>query len=98
MSAKSEIRKALRKEYDRAGDNPPHVNRAWDLIKAQMPDARRSRVREVLKEDEFTQRRHGPGRKATPRPTQPTTAQEDSRSGSKSCSPREDGTDGAVPS
>jgi hypothetical protein len=50
-----EIRDRLRKLNEEAGDNPPNVNRAWDLIKVQMP-APRSRVREVLKEDEFAGR------------------------------------------
>jgi hypothetical protein len=74
MSPKPEIRTALRKIFDEAGDNPPNVNRAWNLIKVLLPDATRSRVREVLSEEEFARRRRGPGRKVTPRPSPPTTA------------------------
>ena len=66
MSPKPEIRTALRKI--------PNVNRAWNLIKVLLPDATRSRVREVLNEEEFARRRRGPGRKVTPRPSPPTTA------------------------
>jgi hypothetical protein len=60
MSPKAEIRKVLRNVFDRAGANPPNINQAWDLIKHQIP-ASRSRVREVLKEDEFARRRRKPG-------------------------------------
>jgi Protein of unknown function (DUF3631) len=62
-ASKDTIRKELRKIFDEAGDDPPNMNRAWRLLKARLPDARRSRVREVLKEDEFARRRRGPGRK-----------------------------------
>jgi hypothetical protein len=69
-ASKPQIRKSFRRIYDEAGDNPPNVNRAWDLIKVQMPVAR-GRVREVLREDEFAHRRRGPGRKAKRRPSPP---------------------------
>jgi hypothetical protein len=74
-ACKGMIRELSRKIYGDAGDNPPNINQACDLIKRQIP-ASRSRVREVLKEEEFARRRRGPGRKAIARPTQPTTAQE----------------------
>jgi hypothetical protein len=74
-ACKGTIREALRKIYDEAAASPPNINQASDLIKRQIP-ASRSRVREVLKEDEFARRRRGPGRKAKPRPDEPTTAQE----------------------
>jgi hypothetical protein len=73
-AGKDRIRKALRTIFDEAGDNPLNVNRAWDLIKVVLPDARRSRVREVLAEPEFVRRRRGPGRKAKRSP-KPTVAQ-----------------------
>ena len=75
-AGKAKIREGLRKIFDEAGDNPPNMNRAWDLLKLRLPDARRSRVREVLREPEFAVRRRGPGRKRVPRATPPTTAQE----------------------
>jgi hypothetical protein len=68
---KGAIREVLRKIFDEAGDNPSNMNRAWDLLKVRLPDARRSRVREVLREPEFATRRRRPGRKATPRPSEP---------------------------
>jgi hypothetical protein len=74
-ACKGTIREALRKIYDEAAASPPNINQASDLIKRQIP-ASRSRIREVLKEDEFARRRRGPGRKAKPRPDQPTTAPE----------------------
>jgi hypothetical protein len=74
-ASKPQIRKILRQIYDEAGDNRPNMNRAWDLLKVLIPDARRSRVREVLREPEFARRRRGPGRKAKRRPSPPTTAQ-----------------------
>jgi hypothetical protein len=66
-ASKQQIRQALRQIYDEAGDNPPNVNGAWQLIKARLPNARRNLVREVLREDEFARRRRKPGKKATPR-------------------------------
>jgi hypothetical protein len=62
-ASKAEIREALRKIYDKAGDDPPNVNRAWDLIKLEMLHVRRSRVREVLDEKEFARQRREPGKK-----------------------------------
>ena len=62
-ASKPQIRVALREAYDAAGDNPPNVNRAWDLLKQRLPSARRKRVREVLGEEEFARRRREPGRK-----------------------------------
>jgi hypothetical protein len=73
---KGTIRSALRKIFDEVSDHPPNVNQAWDSLKVLRPDARRSRVRDVLREAEFACRRRGPGRKTTHRPSQPTTAQE----------------------
>jgi ribosomal protein S20 len=75
-AGKATIRTTLRKIFDEARDNPPNVNRAWVLLKMLLPDATRSRVREVLKEAEFARRRRGPGRKAKRRPIQLTTVQE----------------------
>jgi hypothetical protein len=60
--SKAKIRRELRKIYDDAGDDPPNVNRAWDLLKVKLPHAR-SRVREVLREDEFARRRRKPGKR-----------------------------------
>ena len=68
-ASKLQIRQALRKIYDEADDDPPNVNQAWALLKLQLPDAGRRRVREVLKENEFLARRRGPGRKAKRRPS-----------------------------
>jgi hypothetical protein len=62
-AGKGAIRKALHEIFDEAGDNPPNVNRAWDLVKHQIPVSR-SRVRQVLDEEEFIPRRPRPGRKA----------------------------------
>jgi hypothetical protein len=73
---KDRIRKAARDLYDQAGNNAPNINHAWDSIKVLIPGAPRSRVREVLREPEFARRRRGPGRRATRRSDQPTTAQE----------------------
>jgi hypothetical protein len=73
---KDTIRKVLRNVFDEAGDNPPNMNRAWDLLKVRLPDARRSRVREVLREPEFATRRRRPGRKAKRSPKSPVIAQE----------------------
>jgi hypothetical protein len=74
-AGKETIREALRKIFDEAGDSPPNMNKARNLIKGRIP-ASRSRVREVLREPEFAHRRRGPGRKAKRRPSPPTTAQE----------------------
>jgi len=62
-ASKPEIREALRRIYDEAGADPPNVNRAWDLVKLKMLHAQRSRVREVLDENEFACRRREPGKK-----------------------------------
>jgi hypothetical protein len=62
-ACKGTIREELRKIYDDAGQNPPNVLRAWDLLKVLLPEARRSRVRDVLREAEFARRRREPGKK-----------------------------------
>jgi hypothetical protein len=64
-ASKAEIREVLCKIYDEAGPDPPNVNRAWDLAKVKLPHARRPRVRDVLKEQEFACRRRKPGKKRT---------------------------------
>jgi hypothetical protein len=74
-ASKPKIREVLRTVYDEAGEDPPNIHQASAIVMRQIP-ASRSRVREVLREPEFARRRRGPGRKATPRPTQPTTAEE----------------------
>jgi hypothetical protein len=75
ITCKHMIRQVLRNVFDQAGDNPPNVNQAWDLVKHQIPVSR-SRVRQVLDEEEFARRRRGPGRKAKRHPIQLTTVQE----------------------
>jgi hypothetical protein len=75
VTCKHMIRQVLRDVFDQAGDNPPNVNQAWDRIKRHIRVSR-SRVRDVLREAEFARRRRRPGRKAKPRPSQPTTGQE----------------------
>jgi hypothetical protein len=69
-ASKLEIREALRKIYDEADADPPNVNRAWDLAKVQLPHARRSRVREVLGEEEFFRQRRQPGKRRLVRVTE----------------------------
>jgi hypothetical protein len=61
-ASKPKIREALRKIYDEAHRNPPNMNQASDVVRRRIP-ASRSRIREVLKEDEFARQRRGPGRK-----------------------------------
>jgi hypothetical protein len=70
---KETIRKVLRQILDKAGDNPPNINQAWDLLKSQMPVSR-GRVRQVLDEEEFIPRRPRPGRKPKRPPDSSGTA------------------------
>ena len=56
------VRLELRKIYHAAGSSPPNMNAAWNLIHAQMPHAPRSRVRDVLREQEFARLRRKAGR------------------------------------
>ncbi len=60
-ASKAEIRTVLRQIYNEAG--APNVNQAWNVLKLQMPDASRSRVREVLREPEFVRLRRQPGKR-----------------------------------
>jgi hypothetical protein len=62
-ASKADIREALRKIRDEAGDDPPNVNGIWDLVKVKLLHARRHRVREVLREAEFACQRRKPGTK-----------------------------------
>jgi len=62
-ACKAEIREVLHKIYDEAGDDPPNVNKAWDILKHKMPHARRSRAREVLREEEIAHQRREPGKR-----------------------------------
>jgi hypothetical protein len=70
-ASKAQIRSVLRQIYDEAGDNPPNVNRAWQLIQQGLPNVTRARVRAFLKEDEFARRRRKPGQKGIPRENGP---------------------------
>jgi hypothetical protein len=62
-ASKQQIREHLRKTYDKAGNDPPNVNRAWADIHPTLPNTTRARVREVLKEAEFARRRRPPGKR-----------------------------------
>jgi hypothetical protein len=65
-ASKLEIREELRKIYSDAGADSPNVNKAWNLVKQKVPNARRRRVREVLEENEFACRRREPGKRRLP--------------------------------
>jgi hypothetical protein len=56
-----QIRERLRGIYSDPRSNRPNVNQAWTILKKQLPNASKSRVMEVLKEDEFASRRRKPG-------------------------------------
>ena len=65
-TSKHKIREELRDIYAEARDDPPNVNKVWTLVKSRLPNARRRRVREVLKEEEFTCQRREPGKRRLP--------------------------------
>jgi hypothetical protein len=67
-AGKGQIRKELRTIFDEAGENPPNMNLAWNLLNARIHASRRP-FREVLDEDEFIPRRPKLGRKPK-RPSQ----------------------------
>lgn len=56
-----QIRQVLKKIYADPTNNRPNVNRAWDLLKATLPNARRKPVMDILSEPEFKDQRRGPG-------------------------------------
>jgi hypothetical protein len=60
-----EIREVLREIYRVAGNDPPHMEKAWKLVQPKLPNARRNRVRDVLHEDEFASQRRKPGKKSS---------------------------------
>jgi hypothetical protein len=62
-ASEPEIREVLHKIYDEARGDPPNVNNAWDLVTQRLPNARRQRVREVLRENEFSRQRREPGKR-----------------------------------
>jgi hypothetical protein len=47
------IREAVRKIYGESHSKPPNVEEAWRLIKKELPNAARSKVREILNEPAF---------------------------------------------
>jgi hypothetical protein len=95
MASRREIREALHKIYDEAGDNPPNVERAWKLSKPLLPSARRDRVREVLREPEFACLRREPGRRG-PVPRAQTITPGASDTSIEQPQPAEQETHGAV--
>jgi hypothetical protein len=96
-SCKGTIREALREVYDKAGDNPPNINQAGAIVMRQLPVSR-SRVREVLNEDEFARRRRGPGRKRRRAPNFPTGKPGDFDLRRLTCAPHQAAPCGAISS
>jgi hypothetical protein len=59
--SKPRIREAI-KRVIRKQARSPNINEATTLVKHELPEAARWRIREVLKEPEFAERRRKPGR------------------------------------
>jgi hypothetical protein len=57
----AQIRQALRKIYADPTSNRPNVNKAYDLLKRSLPNARKASVMSVLDEAEFADQRRNPG-------------------------------------
>jgi hypothetical protein len=62
-TSKQRIREELRQIYLELPANSPNVNKAWALTKSRVPTATRARVREVLREEEFSRQRRQPGKR-----------------------------------
>jgi hypothetical protein len=60
-ASKEQIREVANKIYADSVNDRPNMNEAWDLIKKELPNARRARVREVLREDAFANQRRSVG-------------------------------------
>jgi hypothetical protein len=61
--SKPQIREVAKRVL-RGRPRQPNINEATKLIKGEIPNARRQRIREVLKETEFARMRRKPGRPA----------------------------------
>ena len=60
-ASKEQIREVANKIYADPVNNQPNMNKAWDLIKRELPNARRANVWEVLKEEAFAKQRRSAG-------------------------------------
>ena len=63
-ASEKQIREVANKIYADPVNDRPNMNEAWDLIKKELPNARRARVWEVLREDAFATQRRLRGTKA----------------------------------
>jgi hypothetical protein len=60
-ASEAQIRNMLRGIYSDPQSNRPNVNKAWTILKKQLPNASKSQAMKVLKEEEFASRRRPPG-------------------------------------
>jgi hypothetical protein len=60
-ASKEQIREVANKIYADPVNDRPNMNEAWDLVKKELPNARRTRVWEVLREDAFANQRRSVG-------------------------------------
>ncbi len=61
-ASKAQIRKTLKEIYADPSSDSPNVNKAWDLLAARLPTARRKLVMDILKEPEFATQRRSAGK------------------------------------
>ena len=59
--SKAQIRQELRKIYADPRSDRPNVNKAYNLLRVSLPNARRKSVMDILKEPEFAGQRRDPG-------------------------------------
>jgi hypothetical protein len=60
-ASKSQIRQVLKEIYADPTNDRPNEEDAWKLLQTMLPNAKRSMVREVLREDEFASQRRPRG-------------------------------------
>jgi hypothetical protein len=60
-ASKEQIREVAKKVYADPVNDRPDLNKAWYLIRKELPNARRARVREVIREDAFAKQRRAAG-------------------------------------
>jgi hypothetical protein len=60
-ASEAQIREGLRKIYADPSNDSPNVNVAYDLLKLELPNARKNSVMQILKEPEFKDQRRDPG-------------------------------------
>jgi hypothetical protein len=65
-ASKTQIRKVANKIYADPVNDRPNVIKAWELIKKELPDAKRDRVLEVIKESAFASQRRPAGNQSKP--------------------------------